>query len=130
MGNLDEAFGSDGVLIFSGTGSDRAHRVCELEDGRIAILVLSDSRDDLFTPFTGAPSLEETYVFIVSNRGDIQRTFPIGGSLDDKPTGMIFNSAGRIVITGCTESRDGVFPDAAHHGEKDVFVMELDGKKR
>jgi hypothetical protein len=125
-GRLDSTFASGGVLFLSGTGSDRAHRVCELGRGRFAVLIVSDSNDDLFRPFTGAESGDESYICIADVGGRIEKIIPLGGSGKDNPTGMILNREGNLVITGRTESTDGVFTGTPSHGGKEVFVIEVD----
>ena len=117
-GTYDPAFGGDGrVDIDLGNGKDVGSGIAGLPDGRLRILAATDSDTTSSTNMDVAViGLNRDGSFDQSfGGGDGRVSFPIG-VIDDSPSRMAVDEAGRIAITGWRK-------DAG--GKEDTFVAML-----
>lgn len=99
-GALDPSFGNGGVAVFETTGNDQAQRVIPGPDGRLLVLLHSDSHHFPFTTPTRPSRFRDGFLFALGENGGILARTAIAGAGDIKPTALLRTSAGDFIVSG------------------------------
>lgn len=122
------------VVFIGGSGSEQGYDVAVDNEGRAVLTGFTDSTD--FPVTAGAFDIDhnggvyDVFVLRLNWLGNslLYSTY-LGGNGYDYGYGLTVGGAGRVYVTGYTESTDfpttlGAF-DTTHNGEQDVFVTHL-----
>lgn len=100
-GQLDPAFGENGLVLEGGEGDDQALRVATLDDGGDIIwLSQSTSRPAGLESVIPRDYFRQVILTRLSPDGIPLQNWSLGESGEDKPVGLIIDRDERVVITG------------------------------
>lgn len=117
-------FNGNGGIIwersYGGTQFESARDIVALPAGTYAIAASSRSNDiDLTTNY----GVNDAWVFVINEEGELQFQQSIGGSNLDFAGGLTVAANGELVMVGNTESTDGNL--SQNKGAKDAFMVKI-----
>jgi len=122
-----------------GTSGDYAYDISLDSGGNVYVTGITDSTNfptttGVYDTSGGGTYGDSSYpdIFIAKLNGDLTKLSAstyLGGSLNDEPSGISFDSSGNVYVTGSTSSTD--FPttsgayNTSNNGSYDIFVSKL-----
>ena len=105
---------------YGGTQFESARDIVALPGGAYAIAASSRSND---VDVTNNYGVNDAWVFVIDEEGELQFQQTVGGSNLDFAGGLTVSADGALVLVGNTESADGNF--AQNKGGKDAFIVKI-----
>jgi hypothetical protein len=114
--------------VLGGTGTDLLSFAAMSSDGGYLLIGNTESDNGDFSGLSnGSYKNFDVFVLKLNDRGDVQSTKLYGGTNDDEVIGVSRCPDGGFVLTGRTDSYNGLF-EGMSKGRHDIFVMKLDSK--